>query len=49
VSAVVSFVAEILFVVFLLGILGSFVVIAVTFVEDLGLFIPDKESTDDLG
>jgi hypothetical protein len=49
VSAVVSFVAEILFAVFLLGILGSFVVIAVTFVEDLGLFIPDKESTDDLG
>jgi hypothetical protein len=49
VRALVSFVAEILFFVFLLGIVGSFVVIAVTFVEDLELFIRDKESTDDLG
>ena len=38
--------AEILFVVFLLGIVGSSVVIVVTFIEDLDLFLGDKESND---
>ena len=48
-SALLSALAEILFVVFILGIVGSFVVIVVTFIEDLDLFLGDKESSDEVG
>lgn len=41
--------SELLFAVFLLGIVGSFVVIVVTFIEDLELLLSDKESAHDLG
>jgi len=46
VSGLVSLLAGFLVTLFLLGIVGSFVVIVVTFIQDLELLLPDKESTD---
>jgi hypothetical protein len=49
VSAFLLFAAKLLTRLFLVGAVGSLVVIAITFVEDLELFFPDKESKDQIG
>jgi hypothetical protein len=46
VNAVLLFATHILIAVFLLGLVGSLIVIMVTFVEDLELLFADEESTD---
>jgi len=49
VSAVLLFAAKLLIVLFLFGIVGSLVVISITFIEDLELFLRDEESKDQIG
>ena len=45
---VVRFTAEFCVALFLVGLLGSLVVIVVTFIEDLDLFFEDREPTDQM-
>jgi hypothetical protein len=46
VSAAFQFSTHILVALFMLGLVGSFIVIVVTFIEDLELLFADEESTD---
>ena len=48
-SVVLLFAAKLLIFLFLFGIVGSLVVIVVTFIEDLELLLRDEESTDQIG
>ena len=48
-SVFLLFVAKLLIFLFLFGIAGSLVVIAVTFVEDLELLLRDEQSKDQIG
>jgi hypothetical protein len=43
------FAAQILFVLFSAGMVGSFVVIVITFIEDLELFFDSNESKNEAG
>jgi hypothetical protein len=47
VIAFVSFAANFLVLLFLVGLAGSLLVIVITFIEDLDLFFPDKEPSDE--
>jgi len=49
VSALFLFAVKSLVALFLLGMVGSLVVIVITFVEDLELVIRDEESKDQIG
>jgi len=49
VSAFFLFAAKLLILLFLVGIVGSLLVIVVTFIEDLELFLRDEASKNQIG